>query len=101
AGLRLRRSDVIEAGAFAWLPSDPDILAFSRGDKFACITNLGAGPAELPPGSTVLLASNPVEAGQLPQDTTAWLRLPKGFLTAHPPPRNAPRTQRRHDKEGP
>jgi alpha-glucosidase len=76
AGLRLRRSDVIGAGAFAWLPSDPEVLAFSRGDTFACVTNLGAGPADLPRGSTVLLASNPVEGGQLPQDTTVWLRLP-------------------------
>jgi alpha-glucosidase len=78
AGLRLRRSEVVAAGPFAWLPSDPDVLAFSRGGEFACVTNLGAGPADLPPGSTVLLASHPVEGGQLPQDTTAWLRLPKG-----------------------
>jgi alpha-glucosidase len=78
AGLRIRRSDVIGAGAFGWLPSDPEILAFGRGDKFACVTNLGAGPADLPRGSTVLLSSNPVEGGQLPQDTTAWLRLPTG-----------------------
>jgi alpha-glucosidase len=78
AGLRLRRGEVVAAGPFGWLPSDPDVLAFSRGDEFACITNLGAAPADLPTGSTVLLASHPVEGGQLPQDTTAWLRLPKG-----------------------
>ncbi|MDT4915574.1 MAG: alpha-glucosidase [Pseudonocardiales bacterium] len=74
--LRLRRSHVIGAGPFGWLPSDPEVLAFSRGTKFACIANLGARATDLPLGATVLLASDPIEGGQLPPDTTVWLTLP-------------------------
>jgi alpha-glucosidase len=39
------------------------------------MTNFGAGSVPLPPG-TVILASAPLDGGQLPPDTTAWLLEP-------------------------
>jgi alpha-glucosidase len=38
------------------------------------VANLSAAPVDLPPHSEVILASGPLPAGQLPPDTSAWLR---------------------------
>ena len=62
------------ARRFEWLPADDAVLAFSRGDRFACFVNFGPEPVELPPGADVLIASDELEGGALPQDTTVWLR---------------------------
>ena len=61
-------------GPMAWLPSDPDVLAFTRGDEFACVVNMSDGPVALPPHEEVMLASGPLDAGLLPTDTAVWLR---------------------------
>ena len=53
------------------------VLAFARGDRFVCIVNFGPEPVELPAGASVLIASNELEGGALPQDTTVWLRQAK------------------------
>ena len=64
----------------------PDgVLAFDRVPSAAgpggpggvrCVANLSAGPVELPPHDAVLLSSGPLtDGGQLPPDTTAWLRI--------------------------
>jgi alpha-glucosidase len=59
-----------------WLPSDPEVLAFRRGEQFASVINFGPHPAELPAHQELLLASGPLtEDGKLPADTAAWLRL--------------------------
>ena len=50
------------------------VLAFARGDRFACLVNFGPDPVELPPGADVLIASDELEGGALPLDTTVWLR---------------------------
>ena len=50
-----------------------DVLAFTRGDGFACVLNLSNGPIELPAHDTVLLTSGPLDEGLLPPDTAAWL----------------------------
>ena len=73
AGLRFRRAAPWGDGAFRWLPSDDSVLAFARGERFACIVNLGAGAVALPDGADVLIASNELEGGALPHDTTVWL----------------------------
>jgi alpha-glucosidase len=39
-----------------------------------CVANLSAGPVALPPHTSVLLASGPLDDGLLPPDTSAWLR---------------------------
>ena len=74
AGLRLRRAAPWAGdGELRWLPSADAVLAFARGDAFTCIVNYGPEPVELPAGAEVLLASDELEGGALPQDTTVWL----------------------------
>jgi alpha-glucosidase len=70
AGLRLRRTI---HGPLGWLPSAENVIAFTRGDSFACVVNFGSAPVPLPPGD-VLIASGDVEGGAVPQDTTVWIR---------------------------
>jgi alpha-glucosidase len=73
--LRIRREDAGLGGdSFAWLPSEPDVLAFSRGHRFVSVTNLSGRVVDLPPHAAVLLASDDVRDGSLPPDATAWLR---------------------------
>ncbi len=75
AGLALRRSAPWSPdGALTWLSSHDSVLAFARGEGFVCLVNFGAAPVELPAGSRVLLASDELEGGAVPQDTTVWLR---------------------------
>jgi alpha-glucosidase len=81
-GLR-RREPGLATGEFAWLPSAPGVLAFTRGAGIACVANLSAGPADLPPDCGVLLASAPLVDGRASPDTTVWLRTaPAGPVLA-------------------
>ncbi|PSL07015.1 alpha-glucosidase [Haloactinopolyspora alba] len=75
--LRLRRTEPeLGDGDLQWLPStDDDVLAFRRGDRFACIVNLSTRSVDLPEHDRVVLSSADLEQGRLPADTTAWLRL--------------------------
>ena len=72
-GLRFRRAAPWDDRAFRWLPSAPSVLAFSRGERFTCLVNFGPEPVALPEGTDVLVASNELEGGALPADTTVWL----------------------------
>ncbi|WP_214404586.1 glycoside hydrolase family 13 protein [Pseudonocardia lacus] len=74
AALRIRRAE-LPGRPMRWLPGDPAVLAFTRGDTFSCVVNLGPDPVALPPGD-VLLASGDLVDGRLPTDTAAWLRTP-------------------------
>jgi alpha-glucosidase len=77
-GLDLRRAAPWAGdGGLRWIPSTEAVLAFARGESFACIVNFGPDPVELPSGADVLIASNELEGGALPQDTTVWLRQAK------------------------
>jgi alpha-glucosidase len=79
AGLRLRRSAPWHhVDAISWLPGLDSVLAFARGERFVCLVNFGPEPVELPDGAEVLIASNELEGGAAPQDTTVWLRQPNG-----------------------
>jgi alpha-glucosidase len=71
--LQLRRGQRGET--FAWLPSDPSVLAFQREDGLACVVNFGPAPVALPSGATLVLASGPLTGDSLPADTAAWVRL--------------------------
>ena len=62
-------------GPMAWLPSTPGVLAFCRGDRFACVVNLAEQPVDLPLHKEVLVASDPLVDGKLPQDTAVWLAM--------------------------
>jgi alpha-glucosidase len=73
--LRLRREETgLGDGPLAWVASEPDVLAFSRGERFMSVTNLSSDALPLPPHEAVLLASADVSDGHLPPDATAWLR---------------------------
>jgi alpha-glucosidase len=76
AGLRLRRESPWGAAvAIRWIPSDDGVLAFARGERFACLVNFGPDPVPLPPGRDTLIASNELEGGAVPQDTAVWLQV--------------------------
>jgi alpha-glucosidase len=75
-GLHLRRSRLAFGDGFAWLPAPDGVLAFTLGSRLACFVNLGPHPIDLPEPTTVLLASGPLDAGRLPQDTAVWLDWP-------------------------
>jgi alpha-glucosidase len=68
--LRLRRT---AGGPLRWLPTDPDVLAFGRGDRFACVVNLSGRAVALPPHRELILSSAPVSEGRLAPDSAAWL----------------------------
>jgi alpha-glucosidase len=81
--LRLRRSEPgLRGGGFRWLEAQAGVIAFVRSGDFAVMTNVSSGAVALPHGAQVLLASDDVQDGQLPQDATAWLRLerPQGEI---------------------
>jgi alpha-glucosidase len=87
--LRIRRvSAALGDGPMTWLSvADGGVLAFDRvpaapgapgggaDGGVRCVANLSASPVELPPHAAVLLTSGPLTNGQLPPDTTAWLRV--------------------------
>ncbi|HEX3813803.1 MAG TPA: glycoside hydrolase family 13 protein [Mycobacteriales bacterium] len=74
--IRIRRAEAgLGGGPLRWLPAEPTVLAFDRGTDITCIVNFGPDRVALPADADVLLASGPLEEGQLPVDTTAWLRL--------------------------
>jgi alpha-glucosidase len=75
-GLRFRRAAPWDEGVFQWVPSAQSVLAFSRGERFTCFVNFGPEPVALPDGADVLIASDDLEGGALPADTTVWLRQP-------------------------
>jgi alpha-glucosidase len=73
--LHLRRGErSLGDGTLRWLPSDPDVLWFARGDGFACVVNLSGGAVVLPDHREIILASAPVVGGVLAPDSAAWLR---------------------------
>ena len=72
--LRRREAD-LTTEAFRWLPSSDGVLAFVRGERTACVVNLGEDRIGLPAGSEVLATSEPLDDGRLAPDTAAWVRL--------------------------
>jgi alpha-glucosidase len=79
AGLRIRRAKPWTGDAtLRFIPYGDEVLAFARGDRFVCIVNFGPDPVPLPAGASVLISSNQLIGGALPEDTTVWLRQAKG-----------------------
>ena len=76
-GLSVRKAELATKGeSLSWIPSPESVLAFTRGDRFACFVNLGTAAQPLPAASVQLLASNSFEGSELPPDTAVFLRLP-------------------------
>jgi alpha-glucosidase len=62
-------------GPMTWLSAPDEVLAFRRGDAFACVVNLGDVAVALPEHESVLVASDPLDGDLLPTDTAVWLRI--------------------------
>ena len=65
-------------GTLTWLDAPAQVLAYSRpggggGAEFQSWTNFGSEPVALPAGE-VLISSGDLVDGQLPADTTVWLK---------------------------
>jgi alpha-glucosidase len=73
--LAQRKSDLVfsELG-LTWIEVNEELLAFARGNHFACYLNFGK-PFLLPSDAKVVLASAPILDNYLPTDSAAWLRL--------------------------
>ena len=76
-GLRIQRlrgelAHELGSGAVEWLPGYGDDVVALRNRSVIVIANLGAEPVALPEGA-LLLASNPLEGGMVPTDTTVWI----------------------------
>ena len=73
SALHLRRAHpALGAGALSWIETPSGVLGFVREPGFGCIVNLSAEPVRLPDGWSVLLASAPLEHGEVPSDTAVW-----------------------------
>ena len=85
AALSIRHSGpLLGDGPMTWVPSPDGVLAFDRAADAAdgadgacvrCIANMSGAPVPFPPDAALLLASGPLDAGLLPPDTVAWLRI--------------------------
>ncbi|WP_329131126.1 glycoside hydrolase family 13 protein [Streptomyces sp. NBC_01476] len=77
AAVRLRAAEPgLGDGPLRWLPTVPEVLAFRRGERFVCLVNLSAVPAELPRHEEILLTSGPLsDDGRVPADTAVWLHV--------------------------
>jgi alpha-glucosidase len=69
------RVPALSSSGFRWLPTEPGVLGFTRGDGFACIVNCSARPVCAPPGSRLLLGSDPEAGEKLPPDSAGWFLL--------------------------
>ncbi|GAB2569731.1 glycoside hydrolase family 13 protein [Kribbella endophytica] len=76
AALKIRRAEeALGEGRLAWDDDAPaGVLSFTRDPGFRCVVNLGSSPIDLPTGE-ILLASEPLLAGELPVDATVWLKV--------------------------
>ncbi len=61
------------AEALEWWEVSTSVLGFARPNGWCAVTNFGTDPIPLPEGE-VLLASGQLAAGELPGETTVWLR---------------------------
>ena len=74
SALAIRRKELGE-GELEWLHWDKDVLAFARGNGFVCVTNFGTKPFDIPVANSVLVASTNIDNGQLPANSSAWIRV--------------------------
>lgn len=70
--LAIRKEHFTQDEDTHWLELGSNTLAFARGNGATCVVNFGLQPLKLPPGQ-VLVASGPIDGGDLPVDTAAWI----------------------------
>ena len=63
----------LATGEFRWLPTEPGVLAFARGDGFVCVVNCSSEPVLMPVDGHVLHASDAEVGEKLPPNSAAWL----------------------------
>ena len=79
------RKRLVDREEFTWLPMGPDVVAFRRGDDFACAVNVGSAAVPLGGVGSVLLASAPLgqthpAAPLLEPDAAVWFVPDAGRL---------------------
>ena len=75
--LAIRKNEAgLGDGAMEWIDAPSQVVAFKRGEDFACYINFGS-EIELPSNSEVLHSSAPLNGNFLPTDTAVWLRVSK------------------------
>lgn len=72
------RVPAFSADRFRWLPTEPGVLAFMRGDNLACVVNCSPRPVCAPHGSRLLLGSDPEVADKVPPNSAGWFLLEAG-----------------------
>jgi alpha-glucosidase len=70
-----RRTADLDSGELRWLPTEPGVLAFTRGDGLACVLNCTNRLVRTPVDGTLLLASDPEAGEKIPPNSAAWFRL--------------------------
>jgi alpha-glucosidase len=59
-------------GSFAWSPSGPQVLHFTRASGVGVVANLGPEPVAMPKYAQILVTSQPIVDGMLPPDAACW-----------------------------
>ena len=67
-----RRIPALSSDRFRWLPTEPGVLAFTRGDGFACVVNCSPRPVCAPPGHGSCSPATPRSGEKLPPNSAAW-----------------------------
>jgi alpha-glucosidase len=68
------RRELQTAEDLEWVENgNPDVLHFRRPGGWQVVANFGGAAVELPEGA-VLVSSSPLEEGNLPANSSAWLR---------------------------
>ncbi len=74
AAIRIRKqTPAFHGDDLTWHDAPANVLDFVRGDQVRCVVNIGDPPVTVDP-DRILLTSEPLQDGQLPADTAAWLR---------------------------
>jgi alpha-glucosidase len=71
------------AAELRWLPTEPGVLAFTRGD-LACVVNCSDRPVVSPVDGEPLLRSDSHVGEKMPSNTAAWWLLPNQAPTEEP-----------------
>lgn len=89
AALAIRRgSAALQSNQMTWVDTTAEVLAFSRGAGFYCVTNFAANPLPLPVGATVLVTSAAGAGGnKIPAETAVWIAADPNHVPGQGRPR--------------